>query len=255
MNDQVPDHRDRALGLKESSGWFAAGSSFRRALPLLSDGAFKMFAYICLEADRRTGRYAAVQTELAAALRKSRRIVGKYIRELECKGVCNIRNGKNQYAHTCFEIRDEYWPYTRMTDGTPRNAYVDSIKNSFISLGCTTGKFTSRDAQIADQFQRRHIPLELIQDALLMGACRKLISLLNGNSAEPIASLAYFEGLIAELRERPIPTDYQKYLQTKVEQLRIAWAKASADLLKKRERSEYGSSRDRSIAARLRADF
>ena len=102
-----------------------------------------------------------------------------------------------------------------------------------MSLGCTTGKFTSRDEQIADQFQRHNIPLELIQDALLMGACRKLISLLNGNSAEPIASLAYFEGLIAEIRERPIPADYQEYLQKKVEQLRIAWAKASADLSKK----------------------
>jgi hypothetical protein len=232
MIDQVPDPRDKAPTLKESSGWFAAGKSFRRALPLLSDGAFKMFAYICLEADRRTGRYQAGQTELAAALRKSRRIVGQYIRELECKGVCNVCDGKNQYARTCFEIRDEYWPYNRSTDESPQNAYVDSIKNRFISLGCTTGKFTARDAQIADQFQRRDIPLELILDALLMGACRKLISLLNGNSGEPIASLAYFEGLIAEIRERPIPADYREYLRKKVEQLRISWAKASADSLK-----------------------
>jgi hypothetical protein len=234
MLDQIPNPQDKAPSLKESSGWFAAGNSFRRTLPLLSDGAFKMFAHICLEADRRTGRYEAWQTELAAALRKSRRIVGQYIRELECKGVCNIRDGKNQYTRTCFEIRDEYWPYNRLTDESPRNSYVDSIKNSFISLGCTTGKFTSRDAQIADQFQRRHIPLEMIQDALLMGACRKLISLLNGNSGEPIASLAYFEGLIAEIRERPIPVDYREYLRKKVEQLRIAWAKTSADLLKNR---------------------
>ena len=233
MIDQSPDSREKVPLLKESSGWFAAGNSFRRALPLLSDGSFKMFSYICLEADRRTGRYESVQTELAAALRKSRRIVGQYIRELECKGVCNVRHGKNQYARTCFEIRDEYWPYTRMTDATPGNAYVDSIKNSFIALGCTTGKFTARDAQIADQFQRRHIPLELVQDALLMGACRKLISLLNGSSAEPIASLAYFEGLIAEIRERPIPADYREYLRKKFEQLRSAWARTSADLLKK----------------------
>jgi len=233
MNDTVPDPRDKALCLKESSGWFAAGSSFRRALPLLSDGAFKMFSYICLEADRRTGRYEAVQTELAGALHKSRRIVGKYIRELEYKGVCNVRHGKNQYTRTCFEIRDEYWPYARMTDAKPGNAYVDSIKNSFISLGCTTGKFTARDAQIADQFQRRHIPLELVQDAFLMGACRKVISLLNGSSVEPIASLAYFEGLIAEIRERPIPADYREYLRKKVEQRRSAWAKTSADSLKK----------------------
>jgi hypothetical protein len=232
MIDQIPVPRDKAPTLKESSGWFAAGVSFRRALPLLSDGAFKMFAHICLEADSRTGRYEAGQAELAAALHKSRRIFGQYIRELESKGVCNVRDGKNQYAGTCFEIRDEYWPYTRLTDENPQNAYWDSIKNSFISLGCTTGKFTARDAQIADQFQSRHIPLELIQDALLMGACRKLISLLNCNCSEPIASLAYFEGLIAEIRERPIPADYREYLRKKVEQLRISWAKASADLSK-----------------------
>jgi len=232
MIDQVPDPRDKAPTLKEPSGWFAAGNSFRRALPLLSDGAFKMFTHICLEADRRTGRYEAVQTELAGAIRKSRRIVGKYIQELEYKGVCNVRDGKNQYARTCFEIRDEYWPYNRSTDEGSKNAYVDSIKNCFISLGCTTGKFTSRDAQIADQFQRRHISLELIQDALLMGACRKLISLLNGSSGEPIASLAYFESLIAEIRERPIPADYREYLRKKVERLRISWAKASTGLLK-----------------------
>jgi hypothetical protein len=231
MIDQVPD--SQVLALKESSGWFAAGSCFRRTLPLLSDGAFKMFAYICLEADRRTGRYEAVQAELASALRKSRRIIGKYIRELERQGVCNVRDGKNQYARTCFEIRDEYWPYTRITDGTVRNTYVDSIRDTFVSLGCTTGKFTTRDAQIAEQFQRRQIPLELVQDALLMGVCRKLISLLNGCSEELIASLAYFENLIEEIRERPIPADYREYLRKKSDQLRCAWAKKSAERLKK----------------------
>jgi hypothetical protein len=86
--------------------------------------------------------------------------------------------------------------------------------------------------QIAHQFQMRHFPLELVQDALLMGACRKLISLLNGSSGEPITSLAYFEGLIAEIREPPIPADYREYLRKKVERLRISWAKESADSLK-----------------------
>ena len=57
--------------LKEASGWFAAGDSFRRAVTALSDGAFKLFAYICLEADRRTGRLLMTQTELAQALGKS----------------------------------------------------------------------------------------------------------------------------------------------------------------------------------------
>ena len=97
--------------LKEPSGWFAAGTSFRLALRTLSDGAFKLFAHLCLEADRRTGRFEAVQEELAEAIGKSRRIVGKYIDELKNKQICIVRSARNQYARTCIEIRDEYWPY------------------------------------------------------------------------------------------------------------------------------------------------
>ncbi len=83
MHNQVPNAKDNSPCLKEAFGWFAAGSSFRRALATLSDGAFKLFSYLCLEADRRTGRYEAVQAELAKAIGKSRRIVGKYVEELE----------------------------------------------------------------------------------------------------------------------------------------------------------------------------
>ena len=99
--------------LKVSSGWFAAGVSFQRALTVLSDGAFKLFAYVSLEADRRTGRYEATQTDLARVLGKSRRIIGKYIAELERKGICSISSGRNQYARNIFEILDDYWPYNR----------------------------------------------------------------------------------------------------------------------------------------------
>jgi len=53
MNDAtVCSTENERLSLKESSGWFAAGASFRRALTVLSDGAFRLFALICLEADR-----------------------------------------------------------------------------------------------------------------------------------------------------------------------------------------------------------
>ena len=126
--------------LKEPSGWFAAGTSFRRALRTLSDGAFKLFAYLCLEADRRTGRFEAVQEELARAIGKSRRIVGKYIDELKQKQICIVRSARNQYARTCFEIRDEYWPYRRAqspaleTDRTNAwDPYIESIKNTFVT--------------------------------------------------------------------------------------------------------------------------
>jgi len=236
MNNPAPTERESRPCLKEPSGWFAAGASFRRALADLSDGTFKLFAYICLEADRRTGRYEAVQGELARAIGKSRRIVGKYIEELEAQRVCSVCRGPNQYARTSFEIRDEYWPYHRIeaetANGQAHNAYVDCIRRSFVSIGCTIGKFSARDAQFAEELQHGCIPLELVQDAMLMGACRKYVSWLNGGSPEPIGSLRYFEGLVAEIRERPLPAGYREYLQRKIEQLAKAWAKESAKLPK-----------------------
>ena len=70
MSSQAINRRPDNSWLKEPSGWFAAGASFRGALRTLSDGAFKLFAHLCLEADRRTGCYEAVQAELARAIGK-----------------------------------------------------------------------------------------------------------------------------------------------------------------------------------------
>jgi hypothetical protein len=230
MSSQGIDAREFGLRLKEPCGWFAAGASFRRALPTLSDGAFRLFAYLCLEADRRTGCLEAAQGDLAKAIGKSRRIVGKYIEELEAKQVCAVRSAKNQYGRTHFEIQDEYWPYLRMQSPASEgdridSSYVDAVKNRFLTLGCTVGKFSSRDAQCAQALQRRGVPLETVQDALLMGAVRKYVSWLNGGSPQPIASLAYFAAVVSEIQGRPFPADYRGYLQIKVVQLAKAWEK------------------------------
>lgn len=125
-------------------GWFAAGTSFGRALHVLSDGAFKLFAYICLQVERRTGGLEASQAKLAKAIGKSRRIVGKHIEEFQDKRVCTVASGKNQYGRTRFEIAEEYWPYMRSTppeaqDAPADRSYVDAVENLFISTGCTTG--------------------------------------------------------------------------------------------------------------------
>jgi hypothetical protein len=233
MSSQASHGREDRLCLKEPAGWFAAGASFRRALRTLSDGAFKLFAHICIEADRRTGRFEAVQAELAKAIGKSRRIVGKYVEELQSKEVCTVRSGRNQHARTCFEIRDNYWPYRRTeeiecADAQIRNSYVEAVKNRFVTIGCTVGSFSSRDAQLAQDFQSHGIPLETVQGALLMGAVRKYVSWLNGGLPQPIGSLAYFSALVMEIQERPFPAGYDEYLQRKVMQLTRAWETQSS---------------------------
>jgi biotin operon repressor len=233
------NEREDHLCLKEPSGWFVAGASFRRALLMLSDGAFKLFAHLCLEADRRTGRFETGHADLAKVIGKSRRIVGKYIEELEHKEVCAVRSGRNQYARTSFEICDDYWPYRRtqeapVINGQACNAYVDAIRSSFVAIGCTSGKLSLRDVQFAKDLQHSGIPLELVQDALLMGAVRKYVSWLNGGSPQPIGNLAYFAALISEIQERPLAPEYREYLRRKVGQLARAWAKESAKVMKNR---------------------
>ena len=47
------------MKLKHAHGWFAAGPEMARAMALLSDGAFKLFVYLCLQADRETGRMSS----------------------------------------------------------------------------------------------------------------------------------------------------------------------------------------------------
>lgn len=224
-----PQAEDR-LQIKEPAGWFAAGEGFRSALGLLSDGAFKLFAYLSLEAHRRTGSLAATHKELAVALGKSKRIIGSYVAELETKGVCKVRPGKNQFTATVYEISDEYWPYHRVSadpESPESKAYVESVREWFEGLGCTSGKFGAAETEAAKQLRRRAVPLGVVYDAMLLGACRKLDSWLNGRPTEPIRSMAYFEPLIAEIQAKPLPAGYSAYLRMKVRQFCRLWQEAA----------------------------
>jgi len=226
MSDPSFPPMNERLSLKQTTGWFAAGDTFRKALATLSDGAFRLFAYLCLEADPRTGRVQATHKELALALGKSKRAMGSYIAELEARKICNVNPGKNQFAHTTFEISDSYWPYRRSEDcleSPEQKAYVESVRTCFLSLGCGSGQFGAPEESDARDLQRRGIPWALLEAAMLMGACRKYSSWFEGNALEPIRSLTYFSPLIAEVQEKPFPPGYSGYLRKKVRQFAEAW--------------------------------
>ena len=76
------------MKLKDPSGWFAAGPRMLQALFGLSDGAFKLFAYLSLTAGRSTGTLNVTQLELARVLAKSRNSISTYLEELATKGLC-----------------------------------------------------------------------------------------------------------------------------------------------------------------------
>jgi hypothetical protein len=64
--------------------------------------------------------------------------------ELEAREICSVNAGKNQFAHTTFEISAGYWPYRRSDDcpeSPEQKASVESVRTCFLSLGCGSGKF------------------------------------------------------------------------------------------------------------------
>ena len=108
--------------MKRDSGWFAAGEGFERALERLSDGAFKVFAYVCLHAERSSGRMAFERAELARSVGKSRSALGRCLRELVHKGVCTLEAAPNQHRSSQLQVQAAYWPYEPGTGSARRPA-------------------------------------------------------------------------------------------------------------------------------------
>lgn len=92
-----------SLRLKNARNWFAAGVEVQQALELLTDGAFKVFMYICLNAERHTGILHTTQVELARTLKKSNGTIRKYLGELERAGVCRNNFSNNPVTRDRFK--------------------------------------------------------------------------------------------------------------------------------------------------------
>ena len=106
-------HAPRAL--KRPAGFFAAGREVDEALTLLSDGAFKLVVYLCLHADRGTGRLRFRLADLARRLGKSPRSITSYLSELQRHDVCAVQAAVNQHYAGVIEIRDRFWPYHKQS--------------------------------------------------------------------------------------------------------------------------------------------
>src|ERR1035438_2924189 len=88
MPTQVPTPR---LRLKRAFGWFAAGLEVATALPLLSDAAFKLYMFLCLNVDRYSARMVWEPAELAHLLHRDGESVSDSLREL-CRRGISIRH-------------------------------------------------------------------------------------------------------------------------------------------------------------------
>jgi len=217
------------LVLKHPSGWFAAGHQMAQALSLLSDGAFKLFVYVCLNADRTSGQMPLRQAELARRLGKSRRSITTYLEELGDRGVGHLRPAANQHQTGRIEIADAFWPYQKPVPApvdAQQSRYIEQIRALFLSQPCVQSGFGAADRKLAADWYLENVPLETIERAYLLGCTRKYVALCNHPEGTPIISLSYFTNLLDELAQEQVSPGYWRHLAHGLGRLQSQWRQA-----------------------------
>jgi hypothetical protein len=215
------------LTLKHPSVFFAAGCEMRDALTLLSDGAFKIYVYVCLHADRRTAQLRFRMAELAQATGHSTRSLTTYLDELRRTEVALVFRAANQHELGRMEICDGFWPYVKpvaTSQQDPEQAlYVARVRSLFLEPACVTSVFSAADEKLAAEWYRAGVPLDQVQRAILMGCARKYVALFNNAGGSRITSLQYFAGIVQEIATLDMPLDYWRYLATRMRKMESQW--------------------------------
>lgn len=214
------------LTLKNPKGWFAAGAEVAQALMILSDVAFKLYIYLCLNARRDTGVVHCTQTDLAKNLKKAHGTIRKCLREMEAAGICQCHFGHSPFAQGVVEITDPYWPYQRgegQVSSDAADSFVSEIRRMLEARACVRQSFSTADEVLARQWYARGLPLERIEQAILLGCARKYSSWRNNQAHAPISSLRFFEPILDEVEQQKVSPDYWDYLRPRIERIEKLW--------------------------------
>lgn len=224
------------LKIKAGIAWFPAPVQWRALMAMISDGAFKLFVYVCLNADRRTARFQFNQTALARELGKSRRSIATYLGELQAHSVCTVTMSANQHAAGGLQIQAPYWPFEWDIPQIPttlgaQECYVQAIATYLQSQSCVRARFSSLDRELAEQWFRQGVELWHVEQGILMGCGRKYVSWLNGAQSQPIGSLHYFKPTVQEVIEaqKTSPRDYWDFNKQQVARLQKRWLAGHAE--------------------------
>jgi hypothetical protein len=201
-------------------------------MTLLSDGAFKLYVFLCLRADRSSARLEVDQSSVAKSLAKSRRSVIAYFEELCQQGICEVTFATNQHTRGVVKICDAFWPYVIQmpaveTEGAAN--YVKHLRMLFETRSCVVHEFAPADEKLANSLFSDHVPIEHVERAFLLGCTRKYVSWLNGQASGPIASFGYFRAIVDEVAQMDTSPEYWRYISESLDKYERAWLAQSTD--------------------------
>ena len=97
--------------------------------------------------------------------------------------------------------------------------YTSTVLTLYLDLPDTPLRASIQDQRLAHRLYEVGIPLSLVETALLLGSLRRLCRPADVRPLPRIRSLAYFQPVIQELQEHPVPPGYLDYLRLKLRSL------------------------------------
>ena len=100
-----------------------------------------------------------------------------------------------------------------------RSQYVRRALDAYRATPSTCGVIRRADRLLAAGLHERGVPVEAVENALILAAARRLIRPEGAPPLGTVRSLAYFSPVIEEVLELQASPDYFRYLRGKLQRL------------------------------------
>ena len=104
----------------------------------------------------------------------------------------------------------------RMDSGISQEEYIRQVLEAYRKTPGTMGTVRRADRLVAAQLYQRGLAIQVIENALVLAATRRLIRRTDLPPLGTIRSLAYFLPVIEEVLESRVSPDYFDYLRHKL---------------------------------------
>jgi hypothetical protein len=120
--------------------------------------------------------------------------------------------------HRCAIRKAEQMAMDKQPSG--REDYVRKVLEAYRNTPGTCGNPRRPDRLLALQLYQRGIPLNKVENALVLAAVRRLIRPADAPPLTTVRSLAYFLPVIEEVLETEVGEEYFQYARQKLQRLR-----------------------------------
>lgn len=101
-----------------------------------------------------------------------------------------------------------------------REDYVRQVLEAYRTTPGTCGHLRRSDRLLAIQLHQRGVPLDKVENALVLAAVRRMIRPADAPTLAVVRSLAYFLPVIEEVLEMEVSAEYFLYVRQRLQRLR-----------------------------------